>query len=89
MKEGAGSTNFTVTATHDGDPQDTDPVEIQLSLDGTADRRDRQGLHGPGIRQRDHPANQTSGSETLTLTIIDDSEVEGTRPLLSTAAMKA
>ena len=54
VNEGAGETTFTVTAEHNGDPQ-SDPVTIQLALEGTATLGNSGRLHRPGAGQRYHP----------------------------------
>ena len=76
VNEGAGSTGFTVTATRDGSTQD-EAVTIQLSLGGTATPGSTGDYTAPSTASVTIPANQASGSGTLTLTILDDTEVEG------------
>ena len=73
VDEGDGETNFTVKATLTGTPR-TQDISIALSLGGTADSSD---YTAPSSASVTIPANESSGSGTLTLTLIDDSVVEG------------
>ena len=81
VNEGAGSTNFTVTAEHAGDPQ-SDPVTIQLALRGTATMGSTGDYTAPATASVTIPANQTGGQTTLNLNILDDTEVEGDETII-------
>ena len=76
VNEGAGSTSFTVTATHSGAAQSTG-VTISLALAGTAEAGTGKDYTAPSQASVTIPANQTSGTGTLTLDILDDNENEG------------
>ena len=81
VNEGAGSTSFTVTAEHNGDPQ-SDPVTIQLALAGTATMGSSGDYTAPVQASVTIPANQTSGTATLTLDILSDDETEGDETII-------
>ena len=82
VNEGAGSTNFTVTAAHNGDSQ-SEAVTIQLGLGGTAEAgTGKDYIVTTALTSITIPASQTSGSGTLTLTILDDSLVEGDETII-------
>ena len=84
VNEGAGSTDFTVTATHDGDPHNED-VTIQLAL--AAASTATAGSTGDytvdtALASLTIPANAASDSGTLTLIINDDDIVEGDETII-------
>ena len=81
VNEGAGSTPFTVTATHDGSPQD-EAVTIQLALAGTATAGTGKDYTAPASASITIPANSASRTETLTLNILDDTETEGDETII-------
>ena len=81
VNEDAGETDFAVTATHNGAPQTTD-VTIQLALGGTATAGSTGDYTAPAQASVTIPANSTSGNGTLTLTLIDDTEVEGDETII-------
>ena len=78
VNEDAGATNFTVTATNTGTIL-TEAMTIALALGGTADSGD---YTAPTKASVTIPANQSSGTGTLTLTLIDDNEVEGDETII-------
>ena len=79
MNEGAGSTEFTVTATYDGVPLTTE-VTIDLALGGTADSPD--DYTGPTSASVTIPANAASGTATLNLNVKDDDDIEGDETII-------
>ena len=84
VNEGAGSTDFTVTATHEGDPHNED-VTIQLAL--AAASTATAGSTGDytvdtALASLTIPANAASDSGTLTLIINDDDIVEGDETII-------
>ena len=79
VNENAGATNFTVTATHDAGSTRTEDIVISLTLGGTADDSD---YTAPASASVTIPANQSSGSNTLTLTLIDDDVSEGDETII-------
>ena len=81
VNEGTGSTSFTVTAEHNGDPQ-SDPVTIQLALAGTATLGSSGDYTAPAQASVTIPANQASGQTTLILNILDDTETEGDETII-------
>ena len=79
VDEDNGVTSFTVTATHDaGTPPSTDTT-ISLTLAGTADDSD---YTAPAQASVTIPGGQNSGSDTLTLTLIDDNIPEGDETII-------
>ena len=81
VNEGAGSTGFTVTATHDGSTQE-EAVTIQLSLGGTATPGSTGDYTAPATASVTIPANSASGTGTLTLNILQDTEIEGDETII-------
>ena len=86
VNEDAGETNFTVTATHDAGTTRTKDIEIALALGGTANSDD---YTAPAQASVTIPAGQPSGSTTLTLTLIDDSKVEGDETIIVGGSFEA
>ena len=81
VNEGAGETPFEVTATWNEDPRSVD-VTIQLALGGTATLGSTGDYTAPATASVTIPANQASGTGTLTLNILDDTEVEGDETII-------
>ena len=81
VKEGAGSTDFTVTATRTGAAQSAE-VAIPLTLGGTAEAGTGKDYTAPASASVTIPANETSGTSTLTLDILNDTEVEGDETII-------
>ena len=74
VNENSGATSFTVTATHNAGTPPTEDVVIALTLGGTADDSD---YTAPASASVTIPGGQSSGSNTLTLTLTDDNVSEG------------
>ena len=79
VNENAGTKDFTVTATHNAGTTRTEDITIGLTLGGTADSSD---YTAPAQASVTIPANQSSGSGTLTLTFKDDSLAEGDETII-------
>ena len=79
VNEGDGETTFTVTATNKDGMTRSEAVTVQLALGGTAGSPD---YTAPAQASVTIPANQASGSGTLTLTLIDDSLNEGDETII-------
>ena len=79
VNESAGETSFTVTATHTAATPPTVATIINLTLGGTADSSD---YTGPTSASVTIPADQSSGSGALVLTLIDDDISEGDETII-------
>ena len=79
VNESAETKDFTVTATNNAGTTRTEDITIGLTLGGTADSSD---YTAPAQASVTIPANQSSGSGTLTLTFKDDSLAEGDETII-------
>ena len=79
VNESDGETTFTVTATHNDGNTRSEDAEITLSLGGTADSSD---YTGPAQASVTIPANSSSGTGTLILTLVDDNVSEGDETII-------
>ena len=79
VNEDNGETTFTVTATHNVETPPSTATTISLTLGGTADSSD---YTAPAQASVTIPANQPSGTGTLTLTLINDNVSEGDETII-------
>ena len=79
VDEDNGATPFTVTASHNSGTPPNTPTTISLTLAGTADEDD---YTAPAQASVTIPGGQSSGSTTLTLTLINDDDIEGDETII-------
>ena len=79
VNENVGTQAFTVKAAHTDGSTRTVDIVIALTLGGTADSSD---YTGPASASVTIPADSSSGSDTLTLTLIDDDVSEGDETII-------
>ena len=79
VNEDAGTTEFTVTATHDAGTTRTEDITIELTLGGTADESD---YTAPAQASVTIQAGEPSGTGSLILTLIDDELIEGDKTII-------
>ena len=79
VNENAGETSFTVTASHNSGTPPSTATTINLTLAGTADESD---YTAPAQASVTIPGGQSSGSVPLTLTLIDDNDIEGDETII-------
>ena len=79
VNEDNGETTFTVKATHDAGTPPNTATTISLTLGGTADDSD---YTGPAQASVTIPPNHSSGSTTLTLTLLNDEVSEGDETII-------
>ena len=79
VDEDNGATPFTVTANHNSGTPPNTATTINLTLAGTADESD---YTAPAQASVTIPGGKSSGSTTLTLTLIDDNDIEGDETII-------